>query len=365
MAEVTTRESENPRPDPVTLRVATINDVARTAGVAVSTVSRALAGEPGVSEETRARIRRIANEVHYRPSRSARSLRSARTGTIGLLSPDLENPISHDHLRASVRAAYEAGYTVFVGDGQMSAEIQEAELARMLEYRVDGLILGRGPISVTRALLEFAASGVPVEPLLPSLDELEKRLGTVMTAYPERARLDAITATIGFRRLIELGHRRFVFFNHLPGPTEMGQLRFVALTELVAQLDPPGTVLRVGAEQPVDCVAEMQNLTAGPDRPTAVIAANGRLTPYILEGINSSGLKIPRDISVLCFGDSPWHRAYNPPLASIHHDYAAAAQRSVRILVAKIEGTEPPPSSRRPSEFVARSSLGPAPAEQS
>jgi LacI family transcriptional regulator len=83
----------------------------------------------------------------------------------------------------------------------------------------------------------------------------------------------------------------------------------------------------------------------------------------VLEGIHSSGLRIPDDISFLCFGDSPWHRAYNPPLAVVHHDYAAAAQRSVRLLVARIEGKELPTPVRRPSEFLARNSLGPPPKE--
>ncbi len=365
MPEVTAREPENPRPDPVTLRVATIHDVARSAGVAVSTVSRALAGEPGVSAETRARIRRIANDVRYRPSRSARSLRSAKTGTLGLLSPDLENPIAYDHLRATVRAAYDAGYTVFVGDGQSSPEIQEAELARMREYRVDGLIIGRGSLAVTRALLDMVTSGVPIEPVLPPIEELEAHLGGVITPYPERGMMDASAATIGYRRLVELGHKRFALFLKLPGPTDMGQRRLDSLTDVLAKVAPSATVAVVRTEEPRDCLAEMQQLATSPDRPTAVISGNGLLTPHILEGIHSSGLRIPHDISFLCFGDSPWHRAYSPPLAVVHHDYAAAAQRSILILVAKIEGTEPPPSVRRPSEFVARSSLGPAPKAQS
>ncbi len=102
---------------------ATIHDVARKAGVSTSTVSRSLSGEPRVSEKTRARIRAIADELGYRPSRSAQALRLARTGTIGLLAPNLENPISYDHLRAIVRAAHELGYTVLVGDGQDSPDI--------------------------------------------------------------------------------------------------------------------------------------------------------------------------------------------------------------------------------------------------
>jgi len=342
--------------------MATIHDVARSAGVATSTVSRALAGEPRVSPETRARIRRTASEVGYRPSRSARSLRSARTGTIGLLSPDLDNPVAYDHLRATVRAAFDAGYTVFVGDGQGSAEIQEAELTRMREYRVDGLIIGRGILPVTRALLDFVTSGVPVEPPLGEPQALAEHLGGVMTPYPERASLDALAATIGYRRLLELGHRRFAFFNQNPGPTEMGRRRYRALTDLLEQALETASVTLVSSDEPGECVAQMQHLATSSAPPTAVISGSGSLTPHILEGIHSSGLAIPRDVSFLCFGDSPWLRAYNPPLAVVRHDYAAAARRSLQLLVARIEGRELPVESRRPSEFLARNSIGPAPA---
>jgi LacI family transcriptional regulator len=314
-----------------------------------------------VSAETRARVFRIASEVGYRPSRSARSLRSAKTGTIGLLSPDLENPVAYDHLRATVRAAFDAGYTVFVGDGQGSPEIQEAEVTRMREYRVDGLIIGRGILPVTRGLIDVVASGVPVEPSLGEAAELESRLGSVITPYPERAELDAAAATIGYRRLLELGHRRFAFFNQSPGPTELGRKRYKSLTDLLAQTPREAHVTLVSTLEPSECVAEMQHLAAGPDRPTAVISGSGRLTPHILEGIHSSGLSIPGDVSFLCFGDSPWLRAYTPPLAVVRHDYAAAALRSVQLLVARIEGRELEVVARRPSQFLARNSIGPAP----
>jgi DNA-binding LacI/PurR family transcriptional regulator len=101
----------------------------------------------------------------------------------------------------------------------------------------------------------------------------------------------------------------------------------------------------------------MQELTARSDRPTAIVCANGLLTPYVLEGIHSAGLQIPRDISFLCFGDSAWHRGYSPPLSVIRHDYAAAANRSVERLIARIEGRDIPEISRRPSEFIARDSI--------
>lgn len=342
-------------------RAPTIHDVARLAGVATSTVSRALAGEPRVSAATRERVRQVAHDLGYRPSRSAQSLRSAKTGTIGLLSPNLENPIAYDHLRATVRAAFDLGYTIFAADCQDSAEIQDSELARMSEYRVDGLILGRGNHRVTGTLLEVLSSRVPVEPRL-NTDDLRSAMGSLATPYPERAALDGTAATIGYRRLLELGHRRFALFTFSPGSRHLGQARTDALDEVLRDAGVGSeAVVTVSAGDPGECVAEVQYLAALRERPTAFISAMGRLTPYILEGIHSAGLRIPTDASFLCFGDSQWHKGYSPPISVIRHDYAAAARRTVERLVARIEGREVPEISHRPSEFVMRGSIGPAP----
>jgi len=335
----------------------TIHDVARLAGVSTSTVSRSLTGEPRVSAATRERVRRIADGLSYRPSRSAQSLRSAKTGTIGLLSPNLENPIAYDHLRATVRAAYELGYTVLVADGQDSPEIQEAELARMLDYRVDGLALGRGLLPITRTLIEFVRSDIPIEPHL-SLESLEAPLGTILNSYRE-ATSDVVGATIGYRRLLSLGHTRFAVFmlRHSNG---LGRARNKVLEDVLAEAGiERENLTTVQLSNASDCVAEVQNLAAQKNPPTAIISSNGRSTPYILEGIHSAGLRIPDDVSFMCFGDSQWHKAYSPPLSVVREDYAAVATRIVKRLVARIEEkefVEPPP---RPSEFVMRGSMAP------
>lgn len=343
-------------------RPPTIHDVARAAGVATSTVSRALAGEPRVSPVTRERIKRIADDLGYRPSPSARSLRSARTGTIGLLAPDLQNPVAYDHLRATVQAALATGYTVFVGDGQGSPETQEAELARMRKYRVDGLVLGRGRVTVTDSLLELVKFGTPIEPPLSHVPDLKAALGSVVTPYPERAELDAAAAVIAYRHLLTLGHRRFAIFVRSPDPTTMTHARQGALYQVIEEFGiSDADVTTIAIADPNDSTAEVQRLAAQRLRPTAIVSAAGRLTPYLLEGIHSAALHVPGDVSFLSFGDSTWHRAYSPPISVIRHDYRAAAQRSVERLVARIEGRPVPDIPRRPSEFVKRGSIGPAP----
>lgn len=339
---------------------ATIHDVARKAGVSTSTVSRSLSGEPRVSEPTRARIRAIAEELGYRPSRSAQALRLARTGTIGLLAPNLENPISYDHLRATVRAAYELGYTVLVGDGQDSAEIQDAELARMRDYRVDGLIIGRGLVPITRSLAELLDGPIPVEPFFTA-EDLDLPPGSRVNVY-SRTTSDAVGATIGYRRLARLGHRKYAIFLFAHAATPNGRRRHERLEEVLeGEGIAPSDIIQVFVTEPDECVAQVQALMAANDAPTAIISANGRLTPYVLEGIHSAGLSIPGDVSFMSFGDSQWHRAYSPPISVVREDYAAVAKGMVDRLVQRIGGAEPSQADLRPSEFIMRESMGPAP----
>lgn len=355
-------ETAHPGEDAIASKgLPTIHDVARRAGVSTSTVSRSLTGESRVSAKTRERIRKIADELGYRPSRSAQALRSAKTGTIGLLAPNLENPIAYDHLRATVRAAFDLGYTVLVGDGQESAEIQDAELSRMRDYRVDGLIIGRGILPITQLLRDFVTRpAFPVEPRFdPEL--VGAPLGTRVNVYRDTTS-DAVGATIGYRRLVRMGHRRFAIFLFAYAATRTGRARNQLLEEvLTAEGIAASEISTVLVQEPGDCVAAVQGLLARDEAPTAIISANGRLTPYVLEGIHSAGLRIPDDVSFLTFGDSPWHRGYAPPLSVIREDYAAVAKRTVERLVARIQGNDLAPDPLRTSEFVMRPSIGPAP----
>jgi LacI family transcriptional regulator len=248
----------------------------------------------------------------------------------------MENPVAYDHLRVVVRAAFEAGYTVLVADGQDSAEIQEAELARIRDFRVDGLIVGRGVLQVTPALLEFVRSGVPVEPALS--EEV---------------------------RLIELGHTRFALFHLAERPARLTESRYKLLARMLAEAElPMPERIPVQIGRFADCTAEVQRLAASNLPPTAIISANGRLTPYILEGMQSAGLRIPADVSLLCFGDSQWHRAYSPPLAVVREDYEEVARATLERLVARIEGREYREVTARPSEFVMRGSIGAPPLDR-
>lgn len=339
----------------------TIHDVAREAGVAPSTVSRALAGAPRVSEATRARIEQIASDLGYRPSRSAQSLRSSRTRTLGAMFPSLENPITVQQLTVTVREAYLLGYSVFVTDAQESPEIQAAQIARMVEHRVDGVILGRGLFRVDESLRELLASDIPVEggPALLGRD------GTAAdrwdTAFPELIDRESPAVVAAARCLLHNGHRRVAFIGRMDEPTTVGQKRFDAVRGAFREAGQDDSlVTRVGVDEPSSCVAEMQRVLASSDRPSAVVCSSGLLTPHTLQGIASAGMSVPDDVSFVTFGDSAWHQAYVPSLSTVRHDYASSARMGVQRIVARIEGTPLPDATPGSAEFVRRDSIAPA-----
>jgi len=342
-------------------RGVTIHDVAREAGVAASTVSRALAGAPRVSEATRSRVELVASELGYRPSRTAQALRSSRTRTLGVMFPSLENPITVEQLTVTVKEAYLLGYSVFVTDARESQEIQATQIARMIEHRVDGIILGRGLFRVDASLRELLQSDIPVEgapaDLRPDGDDTDRW----DTAFPDLIEGEFPAVVAAGRCLLGQGHRRVTLVGRMRKPTRVGQRRLESFRHTFREAGEDASLItRVGVDDPRECVLEMQRVLASSVRPSAVVSGSGLLTPHILEGIVSAGLSVPEDVSFVTFGDSPWHRAYTPPISTIRQDYAAAARSGVHRIVARIEGTPLPEAAPNPAEFIRRGSIGPS-----
>ncbi len=362
-AKTTQRGRAKARPQRSSTAI-TIHDVARRAGVATSTVSRALNGDGRIAEATRNRVREVAREMGYNPSRSARALRSAHTRTLGYIAPDFANPVTLTHVRAAVRAAYEQGYTIFVSDAQGDATIFESQVRRLIEHRVDGILFGRGilPLSEEADAL-LASAGIPMEPELSPRPEGVRGIRPY-NPYRERADIERGASLVALKQILDMGHRRIAYFSR-PGAnrTYMGDTRLNSTREAVARAGLEPEALIEVRTTPEGCVGEVQLLASSADPPTAIVCGNGVLTPEILRGVRLAGWEIPRDVSFLTYGDSVWHESYNPPLAVIRHDYAASGERGIVHLIARAQGQEDVPElSRQPAEFLARGSIAPPPA---
>ncbi len=352
MQEAVGREKRRSRSAEARLR-----DVARAAGVGLATASRALAEGGPVSAETRRRVRRAAHALGYRPVRSARVLRGARARVIGVLVPDLAQPVYGAWLRGAGEAAQARGYVLLVCDGQNSMRVIETLLDRLFEERVDGLLLA-GSTPAPDQIRRFRQGGVPIAP-----DLSRRRSGENLRAAEERP------ATLAaFRRIVALGHRRILYLARVEReerylPT-LQRLRIECLRTALAEV---GATLAKRALLPVADPAETVRLLArrlaGRARPTAIAAGAEALTPAVLEAVAVAGLSLPRDVSLLGFDDSPWEQVHRPAVAVVRHDVYGLANALTTNLIDRIEGERSPqPVPRFPAEFLPRASLAPPPA---
>jgi LacI family transcriptional regulator len=361
---MSTPHRDPPRSEPPPRRrtdvPATIRDVAREAGVGLATASRALGSGALVRDDTRARIVAAARRVGYRPSRAAKVLRGVRPRMIGVIVPDLSLPLYGRWLRAAGDAARRHGYVLLVCDGQNSQSVIEQQLERLYEEQIDGLVVA-GPMHGMEQLARFGASGIPVVPDVSAAARRALRRNELRETSERAAALAA------FGRLVALGHRRVAYFAYVERDTRslppMQRFRIRCLQRSLAEAGASfDERLVVPAADADECRAQAAALLARRDRPSAVVAGTEALTPAVLAAVGDAGLAVPRDLSVLAFGDSLWEQAYRPPISVVRFDYRLAGSTMIDHLVARIEHDTAVP--RLPdfvSEFVERGSCAAPP----
>ena len=325
----------------------TITDVARHAGVSLSTVSRVMNGNPTVDPALAKRVRASAQRLDYAASPLARSLVLGRTQTIAVVIPDLGNPTFQAILRGLSRAAAADGYHVLVAD---SAEVVEEEriLATELRRRTDGIVL----CAPRMASDELAAVLPQVQPAV--LVNREPSLGTPVISADYGIALRGL-----IDHLHQLGHRHLVY---LAGTTRSisNAARIAAIARARAEL--PG--LRI------------DELTAGVDfdsgaaaadavlatPATGVLAFNDLVAMGLLSALHDRGKRVPDDISVAGFDDIPFARYTTPPLTTAAVPAADIGARAWLALRDRLNGEPASPATVLSPSIMVRQSTGPTPA---
>jgi len=325
----------------------TITDVARVAGVAASTVSRAFSNPGRVNHLTRDHVLAVAEELGYAPNPTARALESGRTNTMALLVPDITNPYFAGVIKGAERAASTAGLTLVLGDTQENAG-QEQQLVRRLGPAVDGFVL--------------SASRMPDEILTDAA-----RHNPVVLVNRAAPGLACVVADFesGSRQIVDhlasLGHRGFVF---LGGPAESwsGARRWAGLGRAAEAVGLDAT--RFGPYAPVfagGAAAADAVVAAGA---TAVVCHNDMLAIGVLQRLAARGVAVPGQVSVVGFDDVFGAAFCSPPLTTLAEHTVEAGQHSIEMLAQPGLVTpgvlERPPSRVLPTQLVVRSSSGPA-----
>ena len=336
-------------------RKVNIKDVAAKANVHPSTVSRVLNPETRsmVSKAVADRVTRIADKMAYRRSPLAAGLRTGRTHTIGVLIPDLTNPMFPPIIRGIERALGEQGYIAILADSDNKQKNEQAIVESLKSRHVDGLILAtahrRDP--VVSACVE---ENIPLVLINRTID-----------AHSVTAVINDDDYGIGLAvsHLVALGHQSIAFLGG-PQDTTTGHDRYRAFRKLMR-----GGQFKSHTELIQNCKAFTE--TAGRQgflsilkkarKFTAVVAANDLLALGCCDALTEVGLACPRDISVTGFNDMPFMDRVQPPLTSLRIPHDEIGIQSAKLLLEKIRNPETPVRTvNLLPELVVRASTAPA-----
>ena len=328
----------------------TVADVARHAGVSTASVSRALSGTDGVGEAVRQRVIAAAQELGYRPNNVARSLRTTRTQTVGLIIPDVVNPFFGELAWAIEEAAHQYGYSVILCNANEKTERQDEYIELMLARRVEGLlltpVLGESP-----ALHAAARQGVP----MVFVDRAVANMRAPVVRADGRPEISKLVD-----HLVDLGHERIAVITG-PRQTLTGRERLTAFrTALRARsLSLPRELVRIGNFQTDSGRRAAAQLLDLDEPPTAVFAIDNLMALGAVQEFRRRGLRIGSDIAVAGFDDPPWFQLMDPPLTTVSQPVSSMGALAVQTLVEAI-GARPTRSHLLDCELVIRSSCGEA-----
>jgi LacI family transcriptional regulator len=307
----------------------TIRDVAARAGVSVATVSKVINQRYGVAAETNARVLAVIEELGYEASLVAQSLRNHRTNVIGILVADLE-PFSTELLKGAADAIRGTGFelVVYSAGGRTSDHVgwERRYLSRLSGTLIDGAML----VTPTVTNVQYDAPIVAVDPHtgpsdLVTIDSDNLRGGRLATEH-----------------LLDLGHRRIAMLTGRPD-LQSAQLREEGYRQAMAAAGATvdEKLVAVGAYDPEIAVDAALELLTGPDRPTAVFAANDLSAIATIEAATRLGLRVPDDLSVVGFDNVPESALCVPPLTTVDQPIRKMGQRAVELLVSLIRGEQP------------------------
>lgn len=311
----------------------TIIDVARAAGVHASTVSRALnpATRGMVTEAVAQRVMAAAEQLGWRPSVLAAGLRTRRTRTVGILVPDLVNPVFPPIVRAAETRFAEAGYVALVANTDTDPSREALLIERMAAHLVDGLMLASAAQG-SRALDLCARWGIPVV-------LINRRLPAA--GVPAVVNDDVLGMMLAVRHLAALGHRRIA---HIAGPpgvsTAMDRRRGFELAAAEAGI---GAEIIVTAPAYTEAAGRhaAEEVLRGPPV-TAIAAANDMLCLGVYEALAAAGLQVGRDMSVTGFNDMPFVDRISPPLTTVRIQHAEMGRQAADVLLAELGGQPDP-----------------------
>jgi LacI family transcriptional regulator len=327
---------------------ATLEDVARVAGVGAMTVSRTINGHPYVSEQTAKKVRTAIRQLGYRPNQAARMLTGQLSRSIGLIVPDLADPFFSVVSHAVQETARESGYLVWLAASNDDPAIEAAQVEQMTHHPVDGILLV--PVDSKHKYLKAVAEGAtpvvtidrPIEVATSDSVGVENRAG----------------ARMAVEHLINHGYKRIVCFAnnmHLLTIKE----RLIGYEECMREAKlPRHKPIRLTSQ--ADAKPALKEMLESHAPPDALFSANNASTIWVIEALRDMKIEIGKQVALVGFDDVDFYSMITPPVTTIRQPASELGNMSARLLLQRIKGEFTASSVRTvlPVTLVVRESCG-------
>jgi LacI family transcriptional regulator len=333
----------------------TLRDVAQLAGVHPATASRALNPQtrPLVNADTARKVLRAAESIGYQPNPIARSLKTAKTATVGLVIPDLTNPLFPPVVRGIEDVLTAVGYSAWIVNTDNDPGREERAVESLRSRQVEGLIM---------------ATARREHPLLVRLHQMGMKM-VLVNRRVDGLELPSVTSDddagiqMAVNHLAGLGHTRIA---HLSGPqeTSTGLARARAFRHAVRDLgldDDPALVVDCGYWSEAEGAQGLRKLLDAGVSCTAIVAGNDLIALGCYDVFAERGMRCPDDMSVVGFNDMPFLDKMNPPLTTVSIPHYDLGSEAARLLLDTIDEPDRLPRSvlLTPSLVVRASTAAP------
>jgi LacI family transcriptional regulator len=320
------------------------------------TVSKALRDAPDVSEATKLRIRKLAQEMGYVPNTAAQGLRTRTTRSFGLIISSTTNPIFARMVLAIEQRAHELGYDLLLAHTHNLPEREEQAILRMLARRVDGIFIS--PVyrlsPEAKAYQELRTRSTPVVILGHPAPFCS---GFVHVEADDIQGSHAVT-----EHLLELGHRRIAFLaGPLAAPWTLERLEGYRRALREHGLEPEDQLVFQAGRTVEDGLAVAAQILSENCKATAIQAVNDPVAVGVIRGLQQQGLRVPQDISVAGFGNVLLGENAPVPLTTVRQPKFTLAMAAVDLMLMRLKG-QTPVARRMPTALLVRQSTGTAPA---
>jgi DNA-binding LacI/PurR family transcriptional regulator len=328
----------------------TIIDIAEKLGISASTVSRALTDHPDIKKETKEQVKKVAAELHYSPNPIARSLKSNRTTTIGVIVPEIKHDFFSSAISGIEEVAYQSGYTIIVCQSNESYEREVINTNALMQHRVAGVI-----VSISQNTKDGQHFQDLIRRKIPLVffdrvcnDVLASRV--VIDDY--RCAFEVVT------HLVQRGYKRIV---HFAGPKELGicDRRWNGYVDALQQsgLALQNSSVRYGGLHEEDGYRSMDCLLKEGMIPDAIFAVNDPVAIGAFQRIKEAGLRIPNDVALVGFSNNKITSLVDPPMTTVDQPSFEMGRKATEILISTIEdGTTEPSTIIVDAKLIVRGS---------